>query len=90
MRDNKYMLNLKVKSGLGGWVSDDSIDYRITRITSPIIPRMGETITVYIDKLNGDTGKYVKFLINDINYVITDTDILYDVYVVPLEPFRYR
>lgn len=95
---------VSIKSGTGGWSDYDGCDYTFGEITTPCLPRIGETIMILRDseEINPTNKKpyqqYTRFLVRDIEHYYIPADKTRNqkstsgitVYVVPIESFKYN
>lgn len=86
-------ISINIKSGTGGYYDYDGCDLCLKEMTHENfpIPRIGETIDILEDNDNKTTnsrGEVLKvlhqYLVNDVNYWISDNAYGVTIYVVPI------
>lgn len=87
-----FEITISIKSGSGGYHDEDGCDCLVSIINMPVVPRIGETISILTDtqRINSDTGiPYAEckdYLVRDVVYscVPKDTNTFITCYVVPI------
>lgn len=84
-----YKYNVSLKSGTGGYFDEDDCDCLVKKITTPFLPRIGETISIMVPIKDNCKG-YQNFLVQDIKYWYFDeAENGITVYVIPINTLVY-